>query len=163
VSDAVAFEVTHSAAGVRRAVRALWNSRYRKAWWTSMAVAVVLMTTALATRELPWYLAIPLTAVILHAAFLAWHRDRVMAAMAEHLERVQPPVFRYRVGADGLAESSAAGSAELPWTAFAALREREGFLFLLRAPLDGGLFIALPADQVPEAARAVLRAHVAPA
>jgi hypothetical protein len=163
MAEAVTFEVTHSEAGVRRAVRVLWSSRYRKAWWTSMGVAVALMTAALATRELPWYLAIPLTAVILHAAFLAWNRDRVMALMAQQLERAQPPVFRYRLDDAGLAESSAVGDATLPWSSFAALREADGFLFILRAPLEGGMFIALPAEQVPEAARALLRERLAPA
>ena len=157
MSAAVEFAVTHTEASAGRAVRALWNSRNRRAWWTSMAVAVALMTVALATRELPWYLAIPLTAVILHAAFLAWHRDHVLGVMKKELQRAQPPVFRYRLDDAGVAEESAVGRAELPWSAFAGLRELDGFLFLLRTPLASGLFIALPAAEVPQAAQAVLR------
>lgn len=161
-SAPVTFEVRYGQAGVRRAVRALWNSRYRKAWWTSIGVAAALAAAALATRELPWYLAIPLTAVILHAAYLGWTRDRVMKLMAQQLERAQPPVFRYRLDDAGLAESSAAGDAASPWSSFAALREADGFLFILRAPLEGGMFIALPAEQVPDAARALLRTRLPP-
>lgn len=157
MSAAVEFEVTHTEAGVRRAVRALWNSRNRRAWWTSMVVAVALMTVALATRDLPWYLAVPLTAVVLHAAFLSWHRDHVLGIAKKELQRAQPPVFRYRLDDAGVAEESPVGRTELPWSAFSGVRELDGFVFLLRTPLASGLFIALPAGQVPEAAQGVLR------
>lgn len=160
--ETVAFEVHHTEDGVRHAASELWDARYRKAWLTSMGVAVVLMTVAFATRELPWYLAVPLTAVILHAAFLRWNRDRVMDAMAGALRRAEPPVFRYRLDAPGLAESSAIGNAELPWDAFAQLREGRDFVFLLRAPLETGMFIAFPRAQLPSDALAVLRTHVPP-
>jgi hypothetical protein len=162
MTDAVEFEVRHTEAGVRRATRALWNARHRKSMWTSFAVAVVAMTVALVTRDLPWYLAIVLTAAILHAAFLGWHRDHVLKLASSELARAQPPVFRYRFDDAGFAETSPVGKVELPWSSFAALRAADGYLYLLRSPLSSGLFVALPVDQVPEATQTLLRERLPP-
>jgi hypothetical protein len=162
MTDAVEFEVRHTDDSARRATLALWNARNRKSMWTSFAVAVVAMTVALVTRDLPWYLAIVLTAAILHAAFLGWHRDHVVKLASSELARAQPPVFRYRLDDAGLAEASPVGSIELPWSSFAALRTADGFLYLLRSPLSSGLFVALPVEQVPERAQALLRERLPP-
>ena len=97
---------------------------------------------------------------MIHAALLGWSRDRVMAVMAQSLQRTEPPVFRYRLDEAGVAESSAMGTVQLPWSSFGALREGREFVFLLRAPLDGGMFIAFPREQLPAPALAALRAHV---
>jgi hypothetical protein len=153
----VEFEITYTPDRVEAAYRRFWAKRFGVPYRILLGLLVALLVVALGMGSLPGYLLAAICVVVVIAALMRSTRESTVKLALELLDSLRPPKVRFRVDEVGITECSSLGQIHLTWPAFAGYVELEDFLLALRRPPDAGLFIALPTDQLPEAARTLIR------
>lgn len=159
----IEFSIGHSEETVQAAYRAYWKYRYRGLLIGAKVVLTGLFVPVILYRgDVHWSLYCLITAVLLFILMLYSIRDSALKMALEQFRLIDPPAFRYRLSEVGVYEKSAICRCELQWHAFAGYLELPGFFALVRAPADGGQFIAFPTDQLPEDAARFFRERLQP-
>lgn len=157
----IEFSITHSEESVRQAYRSYWQHHYGTPYRVSMVLAVIALVFVFGLQEVHWSLYAVLVVLVLFAAMLIAMRDTAVKMALQQYRLLKRPDLHYRLSDVGLWEKSGIGACELHWNVFEHCLETRGFLYIVRKPQDAGQFLAFPAEQVPEEARAFIRGKLA--